>query len=152
MGEAGGEIAIWCRETRIVLSSEEQLRQRLLEAPAEQQCGANYIENLAEPAAWAETQRSLGTLDCSVKLARKKQENGTDVPAARKARVECQRPIDQRHNRADILAEIAQREGGVGKSAGIVTGHLQGSLGEINCPPPGRCSTHPPRAEGSKPQ
>ena len=63
MGEAGGEIAIWCRETRIVLSSEEQLRQRLLEAPAEQQCGANYIENLAEPAAWAETQRSLGTLD-----------------------------------------------------------------------------------------
>ena len=40
-----------------------KLRRRLLEAPAEEQCGANYIENLAKPAAWAETQRSLGTLD-----------------------------------------------------------------------------------------
>jgi hypothetical protein len=83
MGKAGGEIAIRCRETRIVLSSEEQLRRRLLEAPAEQQCGANYIENLAEPAAWAETQRSLGTLDRPIKLARKRPENGADVPAAR---------------------------------------------------------------------
>src|ERR1700756_1704343 len=132
MDKAGGEIAIWCRETRIVLDSEKQFRQRLLEAPAEQLCGANYIENLAKPAAWAETQRSLGTLDCSVKLARKKQENGTDVPAARKARVERQRPIDQRHNRADILAEIGQREGGIGQSARIVTGHLQRPPGEID--------------------
>jgi hypothetical protein len=33
------------------------------------------------------------------------------------------------HRRADVLVEIGQREGGIGKDARIVAGYLQGSLG-----------------------
>src|SRR6266436_7343661 len=84
-------MAIGRREARIVLDREEQLWQRLLKAPAEQQCSANYIKYLAKPAAWAETQRSLGTLDRPIKLTGKKPENTGDIPATRETWVEQQR-------------------------------------------------------------
>jgi hypothetical protein len=102
MRVASGEITIGCWEAWIVLHREEELRESLIEAPAEQKRSANYIENLT---ARTETQRSLDTLDCSLKLAGKKPENATDIPTAGKTRVERQRPIDQDHHGADILTE-----------------------------------------------
>jgi hypothetical protein len=68
MRVASGEITIVCWEAWIVLHREEELRESLIEAPAEQKRSANYIENLT---ARTETQRSLDTLDCSLKLAGK---------------------------------------------------------------------------------
>jgi hypothetical protein len=61
-----------CWEARIVLHRKEELRESVIEASAEQKRSANYIENLTKSAARAETQRSLSTLDCSLKLAGKK--------------------------------------------------------------------------------
>ena len=70
-------------------------------------------------------------LDRDVGLARPVPENAADIPAAREARVERQRTINQRHHRTDVLAERGQREGGIGKGARIVAGNLQGAPGEI---------------------
>src|SRR5439155_25120224 len=58
-----------------------------------------------------------------------------DVPAARETRIKRQRPIDQRHHRADVLAEIGQRESGIRKDRRIVAGHLQGPSCEIDALP-----------------
>ena len=38
-------------------------------------------------------------------------------------------------HRADVLAEIAQREGGIRQDARIVAGHFQGAPGEIGALP-----------------
>jgi hypothetical protein len=72
MRVASGKITIECWEAWIVLHREEELRESLIEAPAEQKRSANYIEDLTKPAVRTETQRSLGTLDCSLKLAEQK--------------------------------------------------------------------------------
>jgi len=53
-------------------------------------------------------------LDCQIRLAGPEPEGSADVPAAREAWVEGQRPVDQGHHGADVLAEIRKREGGVG--------------------------------------
>jgi hypothetical protein len=47
-------------------------------------------------------------LDSDVGLARIIPEQSTNEPAAREARVERKRTIDQRHHGADVLAEICQ--------------------------------------------
>ena len=52
-------------------------------------------------------------LDRDVGLARKRLRMPLMMPAAREIRVERQRTIDQRYHRADVLAEIGQREGGI---------------------------------------
>jgi hypothetical protein len=39
--------------------------------------------------------------------------------------------LDQRNHGADVLAEIGEREGGIRQNARVVTGHFQGSPGEI---------------------
>ena len=49
----------------------------------------------------------------------------------RKIRVEREGAVDQRHHRADVLAVIGQRIGGIGQDAWVAPGHFQGSPGEI---------------------
>ena len=58
-------------------------------------------------------------------------ETTADVPAAGEARIEHQRAVDQRDHRTDVLAEIAQRKGSIGKHSGVVSGHLQCSASPI---------------------
>jgi hypothetical protein len=53
-------------------------------------------------------------LDRVVRLPSPQHEDAADVPAAREARVERQRTADQRYHCADVLAEIGEREGGIG--------------------------------------
>ena len=67
-------------------------------------------------------------------LAGPQPEDAADVPAAREARVERQRAVDQRHHGADVLAEIGQREGGIRQDARVVAGHLAGPAGRNRCP------------------
>jgi len=56
-------------------------------------------------------------------------------PATRKARVQGQRPIDQPDHRADILAELSQRNGGVGEDARVVLPHLERLAGKVGALP-----------------
>jgi hypothetical protein len=69
LGVAGGEEAILVCEARILLDREEELRHRLIEAPAEEMRIAYYRERVADSGTRAEAQRSLGTLDRDVGLA-----------------------------------------------------------------------------------
>ena len=73
----------------------------------------------------AETLRSPGVFDRNLGLAVPEPQTGADVPPARKARVEGQRAIDQRHHRTDVFAEKCRREGGVGKDTRVVARHLE---------------------------
>jgi len=70
-------------------------------------------------------------LDCEIVLACTVFEHSADVPPARKARVERQRAIYQCHHRADVLAEMRERQGGIRKDAWVLTGDLQGAPSEI---------------------
>src|SRR5208282_3177714 len=87
MGVAGGERAIRAREAGILLDREEQLRHRLIEAPAEEMGVAYLQERRADPGARTEAQRGLDMLDRDVGLACPIPEGAADVPAAREARV-----------------------------------------------------------------
>jgi hypothetical protein len=62
-------------------------------------------------------------LDRDIGLAGPEPENAAHKPAAGIARVDRERTVDQPHHGGDILAEIRQRESGVGKNARIVV-HL----------------------------
>jgi cytochrome c len=78
------------------------------------------------------------------------------VPAAREVRVERQGTVDERHHRADVLAEIGQGEGGVRQHAGIVAGPFQGAPGKISAlaamamPNPASSQQSPPTSEKAK--
>ncbi len=70
MGITGGEKPIWLRKVRPVLDREEELWDRLVEAPAYEQRTANHAENRANSATRAEPQSGLGMLDRNVGLPR----------------------------------------------------------------------------------
>ena len=70
MHVAGGEMAIWERHARILLDREEQFRDCLFEAPAEEMRGAHCNERRADARVRAEAQRSFGMLYRDVRLAR----------------------------------------------------------------------------------
>ena len=59
-------------------------------------------------------------LDREIRLTGKGPENAADMPAAREARVERERTVDQPDHGADILAEPRQHIGGVGEDARVV--------------------------------
>jgi hypothetical protein len=71
MGVAGGEKTIRRWEAWILLNREEQLRHRLIEAPAEEMRGAYLMERRADPGARTETPRGLEVLDSGVGLGGK---------------------------------------------------------------------------------
>src|SRR5215813_5164583 len=144
VGVTGGEKAIRLREAWTLLDREDQLRLCLIEAPSKKMRGAYHGERRADAGAGTEPQRGLDKLDRDVELARPQPEQAADSPAAREARVECQRSVDQRHHRADILVEIGQRLGGIGQDARVVAGHLQGSPGEIGALEAVRCRIFAP--------
>ena len=132
VGIAGGEGAIWRRVVRVFLNCKEQLRHCFLEAQANEMRGAQQTEGHANAGTRTETKRGLHVLYCQIRLPGPEPESAADVPAAREAGVERQSTVDQRHHGTEILAEIAQRKGGIGDGAGIVTGYLQSPTGEID--------------------
>ena len=71
--------------------------------------GAYYKKRREDAGAGTEAQRSFDMPDRDVRLSRPHSENGADVPAAREIRVEREGTVNQRHHRADVLAEIGQR-------------------------------------------
>src|ERR1700746_1087139 len=90
-----------------------------------------YKGRRADAGAGAEAQRGPYMLDRDVGLPRPIPEGAADVPVAREIRVERERAIDQRHHRADILAEMRQREGRVRQDAWILAANFQCSPCEI---------------------
>src|SRR5215469_18202239 len=71
--------------------------------------GAYYEEQREHAGAGTEAPRDFGVFDPDIGLPRPRPENAADVPAPREIRVERERTVNQRHHRADILAEIGQR-------------------------------------------
>jgi len=80
----------------------------------------------------AQAQCCLDMLDRDVGLARPEPENAAHKPAASEAGVERQRAVDQPDHRADILAEIRQRGGGINDGSGGVLPRLQRLPREID--------------------
>src|SRR5215472_5478715 len=126
MGVAGGEMAMRVCVAAVLLDFEEKLRHRLIEAPSKEMRATDYRERVANAGTGTKAQRRFYMLDRDVGLAGPHPERSADRPAARKAGVECEGAIDQRDHRADILAEISQRQGGVGQGARIVAGCSEG--------------------------
>src|SRR2546430_2547884 len=60
-------------------------------------------------------------LDRDVGLARPIPKSAAYGPAARKARIECQGTINQRHHGADVLTESGQRKGDIREDARVVS-------------------------------
>src|SRR5215472_8583640 len=125
MGVTGGKVAIRVREARVLLDREKQFRHRLSETPTKKMRGSYYLEGRADPGARTESQRSLGMLDRDVELAGPIPEYAANEPAAGVIRVERQGTIDQRHHRADVLAEIGKPLGGMHQDAWVIAGRLQ---------------------------
>src|SRR5271168_2652071 len=94
-------------------------------------CKAYETERRSNAGAGTEAQRGFDMLDRDVGLARIQPEGAAVVPATGMIRAEGESTINQRHHSADVLSEIAQREGGIRRDARIVPGHFQGSPGEI---------------------
>ena len=133
MGVAGGEKAVWLREARILLDREEQFRHRLIKAPAEEMRACRLYTSDAPIRARGLRRSAAST--CSIAMSgwpAHSPENAADGPAAGVVRVERQRTVDQRDHRADVLAEIGQREGGIRQDARVVAGHFEGPPGEID--------------------
>src|SRR6516225_9038924 len=86
---------------------------------------ADDIVSPADALARAETQRILSVLDRDVELTRQKPEAGADIPAARKARVEHERAVNQRHHRADVLTEEHKGKRSIGQDPRVIPSHLQ---------------------------
>src|ERR1700730_3887800 len=63
--------------------------------------------------------------DRSVRLTGPAPEYPAGVPPTRKAWVEHQRAVDQRHHGADVLAEKSQHEGGICEHTWVVAGDLK---------------------------
>ena len=89
-------------------------------------------EGIADAGAGTESQRGLDMLDRDVVLADPIPEVAADEPATCKIRVEGQGAVHQRHHRADVLAEVSQRLGGIRQDARVVAGHFQCSPGKID--------------------
>jgi hypothetical protein len=131
MGIAGGEVTICFREARIFLDCEEQFRDGFIEAPSDEMRGAYYEERREQAGAGTKAPRDFGVPDPDFGLSRPRPENAADVPAPREIRVEGEGTVNQRHHRADILAEIRQRFCGIRQDPGAVAGNFQSSPREI---------------------
>src|SRR4051812_31519175 len=64
-------------------------------------------------------------LDREIVLTGPNPEGAARMPATGKARVKCQRTVDQPDYGADVLAEIRQQEGGVGEDTRVVLPRLE---------------------------
>src|SRR4051794_19041807 len=64
-------------------------------------------------------------LDREIVLTGPDPKSAARMPAAGKARVDRQRTVDQSDHGADVLAEIRQREGGVGENTRVVLPRLE---------------------------
>ncbi len=78
-----------------------------------------------------EAQRGLKIFDRAVGLPCPISQHPADKPHPRRIRIERQRPVDQRHHGADVLAEPGQRLGGIHQNARVVFGCFERPPGEI---------------------
>jgi len=78
----------------------------------------------ADADAGTEAQRGYKMLDRDVGLARPNPEEAADMPAAGVVRIPRQGMLNQSYHRADVFAEIGQREGGIRQDAWVVAGHF----------------------------
>jgi hypothetical protein len=115
----------------LLLDREEQLGHSLVETPTVEICGAEIRARRADADARTEAQRGFKMLDRNVRLARPNPEEAADVPTAGVVRIQRRRMVNQCYLGSDILAEIGQREGGIGQDGRVVAGHFQGSPCEI---------------------
>ena len=88
-------------------------------------------DRVGDALARTEAQRSLEMLDCDIGLACPIPECAAKGRPTSVVRVERQGTIDQRHHRADVLAERGQRMGGIHQDDRIVAGRLQRPPSEI---------------------
>ena len=89
MSIACGEVAVGDRVVRVFLDREEELRQRLVEAPAEKMCCSNRADGHADPRPRAEPYRRFDMLDRNVGPTRKPPQDPAHIPTARITRVEA---------------------------------------------------------------
>src|SRR5438067_10190534 len=134
MGITSGEIAIRLRKVRIFLDGEAQFGYRLVEAPADEISLAQDEKRGAYPGARAEAQRGFAMFDRDLGFPGAHSEDAADVPAARIVRVKRERAVNQRHRRANILAEVGERVGGICQNGRVVAGHFQRSPSVIEAP------------------
>src|SRR5947209_7083819 len=76
-------------------------------------------------------------LDRKIGFTGKGPEIAAPKPTAGEARIECERTVDQPDHGTDVLAEIGQHEGHVGKDARIVVPYLERLPCKIDCPAAG---------------
>src|SRR5215471_10798250 len=74
-------------------------------------------------------------LDCDIGLAGPKPHDAAVEPAAREARIEQQRSVDQRYHGTDILTESGERDRGSRQDSGIVASHFERSPSELRALP-----------------
>ena len=129
---AAREEPVGRRIVGVLLDREKERRYCLVKAAAQQMRSANYGEREADLGTRAKTQRSLRVLDGKLGLAGPVPQTGANVPTAGEARMKGECAIDQGHHRADVLAEIRQRQRSVDENARIVARHLQRPPGEVS--------------------
>jgi hypothetical protein len=81
----------------------------------------------ANSSAWSETQGFFDVLNSGIKLTCPAPKDTTQIPPARKARVQRQRMVYQGDHRIDVLAKIGERARGIYNDVRIITGDLMGS-------------------------
>src|SRR4029077_18350338 len=94
LGIARGQIAVRNRIVGVFLDREQELRQCLIETPAEKMRGTDRADSHSDPSPWAKPYRGFEMLDRDVGLTRKPPQDPAHIPTARVARVERQRIID----------------------------------------------------------
>ena len=70
--------------------------------------------------------------DREVGPTRQGSKKAAHIPAASKARIDCQRTVHQTDHRADVLAEVSQHQGGVGEDGRVVLRRLKRLPSEID--------------------
>jgi hypothetical protein len=109
----------------MVLNGQKQLRRRFVKLTFDEIGRAYHRQGRTHALARSQPQRGLDMLDREIGMTGKNPEKSAKKPAEGAARVEGERPVDQRDRRAGIFAEIRQHEGGVGADPRVVFPHLK---------------------------
>ena len=88
---------------------------------------ADQTKRCADAGSRTEADGSLQMFERDFELACINSQIPAEVPAARVTRIQRQSAVDQSYHGADVLAEEAQREGGICYDDRVVPGHFQRS-------------------------
>src|SRR6516225_3947290 len=98
-------------------------------------CPAYQSKRITDAGAGTEAERGCDVFDRGIELASPTSEGAANVPATSEARVERHRSIGQPNHCADVLAEIGESNGSIGKHIRIVATDLEGPACEIGALP-----------------